>query len=273
MIHLVQPIVVLAAPSLESGVGCRRRESLVQCARAISFSVVLGLLVISSIGIRDLDAQNTPDFSAQGILARAAAAYSSCKSYRDSGVVKVVFLENGGRRIQEKPFKTAFVRPDRFRFEYAETDFVGATRRYIVWRLGNQVQTWWDIQPGVKEQQSLSSALAGATGVSGGSAHALPALLLPLEVGGRRLTEMTDVKRLADAEVGGVGCLCVEGKYADQRRTVCVDGKTFLVRMIDFQVTFPELSTEQTITYEPVVDEQVAQELLDFDPPAQNDRE
>lgn len=55
------------------------------------------------------------------ILARMAKAYSECKSYSDTGLVKTVYIsDNGRKRIVEKPFTTAFIRPDRFRFEYKE---------------------------------------------------------------------------------------------------------------------------------------------------------
>ncbi len=219
--------------------------------------------------MRSTTAQETADLSAQEILARSALTYAHCKSYRDTGVVTIVYLESGGRRIEERPFRTAFVRPDCFRFEYEETDFAGAKRRYIVWRLGSHVQTWWDIKPGVEEKASLNSALAEATGVSGGSAHAIPALLLPGEIGGRRLTDMTEVRRIADADVGGAGCFCVEGKYANLPRTVCMDRKTFLVRKIDFETVFPKFRAQETTTFEPVVDDPVGQESLEFNPPAQ----
>jgi hypothetical protein len=131
------------------------------------------------------------------------------------------------------------------------------------------VRTWWDVEPGIHENASLGSALAGATGVSGGSAHAVPALLLPDEIAGRRLTDMTDVKRVADAEVGGVACFCVEGKYADLPRRVCMERKTFLVRKVEFDSDFPGFRVHETTTYEPFIDEPVASASLQFDPPVE----
>ena len=238
-------------------------------ARAISFWAILGVVVSSPVAIRGAAAQETAELSAQALLARVGRTYAQCKSYQDTGVVRIVYLEAGGRRIEERPFKTAFVRPDRFRFEYQETGILGTKRRYIVWRLGSHVQTWWDVKPGIEKAASLSSALSGATGVSGGSAHAIPSLLLPGEVEGRRLTDMTEVRRIADAEVGGVGCFCVEGKYANLPRTVCIDRTTLLVRRIEFQTTFPKFRAQETTTYEPVIDEPVAREVLEFDPPAE----
>lgn len=235
----------------------------------IGLSAVLGLSLFPALGVRVADAQAGVDLSAQHILARTATVYAHCTSYRDTGVVTIVYQESIGRRTEERPFKTAFVRPDRFRFEYEETSFLGAKRRYIVWRLAGRVRTWWDVKPGIEEQKSLGSALSAATGVSGGSAHAIPTLLLPEEVGGRRVTEMTDPRRVADAKLGEANCYRVEGNYAGRPMTVWVDQKTLLVRRIEFEERFPNFRTQQTTTYEPVIDEPVAPGLLEFHPPSQ----
>jgi hypothetical protein len=176
-----------------------------------------------------------------------------------------LYLGPGHRYLQEKPFKTAFVRPDRFRFEYTETAPDGLRKRYIVWRSGSRVQSWWDIAPGIEEPESLGLALAGATGVSGSSAHTIPALLLPREVTGRRLTDMTDIKRIADAPLRGVDCFRLEGRFAKLPRTVWVDRKTLVIRRIDWEYTSPTSHWKQMTTYEPKINEGVAQEFLEFD--------
>ena len=134
--------------------------------------------------------------------------------------------------------------------------------------IGREVKTWWDVRPGVEDARSLDAALGGATGVSGGSAHAIPALLLPHEITGRRLTGMTDLKRVWDATFGGVSCYCVEGTYANARRTVCVGQRDFLVRRVSFETTYPSFRTRETTTYDPVIDEPAAPALLEFRPPA-----
>jgi hypothetical protein len=229
-----------------------------------------GLVAVGLLWAASAAAQDAAQPSAQEIVSRVAKAYAECASYRDTGVVRIVYLEAGGERTEERPFSTAFVRPDRLRFEFRETSIIGTTKRYIVWRRGEVVRTWWDVRPGVEVASSLDSALGAATGVSGGSAHAIPALLLPQEIGGRRLTGMADVKRAADAQVGGVSCYCVEGHYGNVPRKVCVDKRSFMVRSVDFEETFPEFRTHETTTYAPVIDEPVARELLEFRAPAKN---
>ena len=205
------------------------------------------------------------------MLERMAKAYAGCKSYHDSGVVKTLFVQAAGNRTVEKPFSTAFVRPDRFRFEYKERRGEGEDEvdRYIVWRKGDEVRTWWDIKPGVQKPQSLGLALAGATGVSGGSAHTVPAMLLLNEIGGRLLTDMIEAKRIEDARLDKVDCFHLEGKYAGSPMTLWIDQKSFLVRRIDAQKTFDKFRTEETTTYHPAIDRKIPDKKLEFDPPLQ----
>jgi outer membrane lipoprotein-sorting protein len=206
---------------------------------------------------------------AQEVLDRMAKAYAGCKSYHDSGVVTTVFVRAAGNFTEEKPFTTAFVRPDRFRFEYIDKGRGGDERRYIVWRKGKEVQTWWDLRPGVEKPKSLGLALAGATGVSAGSAHVVPALLLPKEVGGRRLTDIREATRVEDAKLGKTMCFCIEGKYGDSPTTLWIDQKTSLVRRIDEQTKFDNFRTEASTIYDPVIDEEIPDKKLEFDFPKQ----
>src|SRR4051812_21740201 len=97
------------------------------------------------------------ELTAQDILDRMANAYAGCKSYQDSGQVQTVFIQLNSRRTDKKPFTTAFVRPDHFRFEYKSIKAGGDEARYIVWRRGAEVQTWWDIRPGVEKPDSLEA--------------------------------------------------------------------------------------------------------------------
>ena len=212
------------------------------------------------------DEPKPDDLTAQQVLDRMAKTYSVCKSYRDTGVVNTVFHKSGNKQTVQKPFKTAFVRPDRLRFEYTDQDKT-KVYRHIVWQQGEQVRVWWDVTPGIEEVESLGLALAGATGVSGGSAHTVPALLMTQEVGGRTLMEMTETKRIDDAKVGEVECMRIEGKFADSPMTLWLDKQTFLVRRIDLTMKLTGFRTETTTTYEPVINEEIADKLLKFDPP------
>ena len=111
------------------------------------------------------------------IIDRMAETYSKCKTYRDTGTVTTVYKSDRGTDTEVKNFATAMVRPDQFRFEYTEKGTPNS--RYVIYQKDTHVQTWWDVTQESEHPDSLGMALAGATGVSGSSAHTIPALLLP----------------------------------------------------------------------------------------------
>lgn len=212
------------------------------------------------------DKESTGGLTAQQILDKMAATYATCKSYRDSGVVTNDFGPRAGsgasypRHVNVKPFRTAFVRPDRFRFEF---DNPTPEKPYIVWSKGNDVRTWWHVRPRVEKPASLENGIAGATGVSGGSAHTVSTLLLPDRIGGRELTARTDLKRLADEALEQTPCLKLEGQFAKTPTTLWLDKTTYLiVRMV--QDTGLTLSTT---VYKPQVDIEIPTIELDFNAP------
>ena len=210
--------------------------------------------------------------TADDIMKRMAETYASCQSYCDTGIVLSVFNQPEGGHTSERPFTTAFVRPDRFRFEFTNRYFDGPALHYIVWREGEQVRTWWDVRPGINDVETLNRALSGATGVSGSSAHTVPVLLLPDEIGGRCLTHTTELKRMEDAHIDTTDCFRIEGKYAEYPQTLWIEKQTFLIRRIERQMTLNHSAVENfvvenTTTYEPVVHAAIDPKLLEFNSP------
>lgn len=210
--------------------------------------------------------------------------YADCTTYSDSGVVKTIFFRAEGERVIEKPFTTAFVRPDRFRFEYVEQREDRRESRYIVWENGPLVQVWWSIGPAEFldcVDSSLSLALAGGTGISGGSAHTIPALLLPDEIGGWRLMDMTEAERIEDAYLDEVGCEVtaasgsgtefyrIQGEFVTSPMTLWIEKETFLVRRIDKQNQFDDFRTKTTTTYSPAINGDISEDMLKFGAPEQ----
>ena len=226
--------------------------------------LLLGLLPISpatTTGAEEPKQEGKEPTAAQ-ILERMAKTYAGCKSYRDSGVGRTALRGVDVNVVQEKPFATAFVRPDKFRFEYTEVRPEKRISHYIVWRQGDDVRTWWDIQPGVKKPESLGFALAGATGVSGGTAHTVPNLLLPAEVQGRSLKDLAEATRIEDETLDKTECYRVKGKFGPFPVTVWIDKATYLVRRIDSEKVFPTFTSQETITYDPTLDGEVSEKLL-----------
>jgi hypothetical protein len=221
------------------------------------FASLLSLL--AALGAADAPAADR--LSPQAILGRMAEAYAECRSYRDTGLVRSTFVDRGRTSTAEKPFATAFERGGGFRYEFTDK---ATGHRFVAWRDGGDVRVWWDVRPGVERPASLDLAIAGATGISSGSAHTLPALLLA-ELSGRRLTDLQSLKRLDDGTLGGAACYRIEGTLGDQPMTVWIDRQTFLVRRIDSHRQLTKgVQVDTVTTYEPELDGEIPAEALAF---------
>ena len=194
-----------------------------------------------------------------------------------------------------RPFSTAFVRPDRVRFEFRSTFNGGEWDRYIVWASSKEVATWSDIRPGIGRDRSLALALAGATGVSGGSAYTVPSLLALDEMEPGRLTRLSDLEHLEDGKLGDIDCFRVRGQFIvhidpeelerarerfqkltgsslgvpeEEPETLWIDKATFLLRRLDHQARFESFRTGETTIYDPAMELPIPEKNLRFDPPS-----
>lgn len=118
--------------------------------------------------------------------------------------------------------------------------------------------------------KSLGEALSAATGVSRGSAHTVPVLLLPQEVLGTRLTDLKDAQREEDKSLGNQECFVITGKYVGRGQeipqTVWVTKKTFLLRRVERSFDLNGCRSEQVATYEPLANVDIPESTLVFDP-------
>jgi hypothetical protein len=163
------------------------------------------------------------------LLRRTVEVYASAQSYVDRGVVTTTtFIRADEREVQRRPFRTAFARPHRFRYEFTD-ESMGS--RLVIWHDSPPAQVFWTIN-GKLEAMELGMALAGATGVSGGSASTIPSMLLDLSARFRGLPDLEDPAHAGKDVVDGVPCLIIKGRRADELETVFVGADDLLVRRI-----------------------------------------
>lgn len=162
--------------------------------------------------------------------------------------------------------QTAFIRPDHFRFEFKEKIQGNRERRFIIYRKGKDVQTYWDVDKDLK-LESLDRAVAVATGVSGGSAITISAMLLPSEIKWRRAIRFNKPKRISDDIIDKVNCFRIHDLILGSPVTFWIGKKTFLLRKIHMEKEFEDFRTQETTTYKPVLNGKVMDIMLEFNPP------
>ncbi|MGB7328592.1 MAG: hypothetical protein WBD31_27190 [Rubripirellula sp.] len=219
--------------------------------------------VVSATGCSRHVAVNDPE--AMAVIDQMARAYASCQTYRDTGTVTTIYLSSDGDETERKQFSTALSRPDQFRFEYSEPDV--AQSRYIVWRNGDEVRTWWDLNQEDEQETSLGMAIAGATGVSSGSAHTVPALLMPVEIGGRLLTDLEAATLGKRTSLDGNTCILIHALYAGEPIEIWIDEQSHLVRRIHSTSGHGDFTTTETTVYDPVANEPLEPRLLEYNSP------
>ena len=223
------------------------------------------------------DATQTPET----ILLSMARVYRNCRSYRDSGEVRGVLRVEDGRAGSRRPFATAFVRPDRFRFRFTDSGLGERTSSYVVWTEGTEVRAWWDAQPGVRSMESLKEALGTASGISGGSSTRVPALLLPRQVG--EGPPLATADRIDDGTDRGVACFRIKGRpravpytvttgghvltVQDETVTLWIERATFLLRKVEERKDYGSYTQETVTTYEPEIDVEIPTDELTFTAP------
>jgi len=117
--------------------------------------------------------------------------------------------------------------------------------------------------PKFEMEESLDLATAGLTGISLGTAHNIPALLMLNIISGRKLTQITGGKSLVQEKLGEKECYRLEGLYGDEKMTLWIEKHSFLILRIVEQVTLDGKSHTQTTTYDPTMNEEIPDRLTD----------
>lgn len=227
------------------------------------FFTLLALLFCN----RAVDCQ-TKSITAQSIVEKMAARYAHASSYQDTGVVMDVKGDAAGHSETVIKFKTYFVRPHFFRFEWTDRSAVTSEERLnVVWNDGKQTYRYysWD-DPTVEKEEDIDLGVAGAAGISRGSAHTVPALLME-GVGGFRLTELTQLSVLGEEKFEGEDCYIVRGYHPfNFPIDMWVSKRDFLLRKT--KESQDDGSHKVEIRRGVKLNEKIPTELFNFTPPS-----
>jgi hypothetical protein len=154
------------------------------------------------------------DLSAKEHLDACANRYKTARTYRDEGKVDSV-IDTGVQRISDsKPFSTAFERDGRFRWQFEHSAMPGRKpdQKYVVWSDDQKsFRSRWTLTAAADSFDSMDKAMAGPTGVSGGSATAVIPLLRADMKLAFRTTDLHDPAVVGAEKIDDVECTMIRG--------------------------------------------------------------
>ena len=185
------------------------------------------------------------DPSPQTIIKNMAERYVALSSYEDTGVVETVSEGSFPRRNTDVGFKTYFTRPNKLRFEWLDYSPLSTAERNVIWSDGTKVFSFYSFEPErIETKEDVSFAVAGATGVSRGSAHTIPELLMS-EVGGFSVTELAKLSLKRKEMFEGEECYVVEGYHPNgEAWQLWISKNNFLLRKLRNPTTNGQLEEQ-----------------------------
>ncbi|MCC6678312.1 MAG: hypothetical protein IT436_14330 [Phycisphaerales bacterium] len=160
----------------------------------------------------------SPPASAAEVLKKCEARYAEAKTYEDSGEVTTEFTAAGRPVKDMKSFSTAFERGGRFLWQFRHSVQPGGKQdhRFVVWSADQKsFKSSWTLHNDLpKETDSIGSALAAPTGISGGATMAVMPLLLPDIGWGGRPSSLKGIAEQSPETIDGVRCSVITGQNA-----------------------------------------------------------
>jgi hypothetical protein len=154
------------------------------------------------------------------IFANVRDAYRDVTSYQDSGAVFTRLRHD--EEPSELRFQTWFARPLNFRFDWRDHHPYPPLRHIVTnysIRATGEIASAWQDDPHHEEANSLSMAIAGATGISQGAAYEIPNLLMPEIVAGHGFERLGGLAYEGAEQREGVLCHVVSGHDRHQGAT------------------------------------------------------
>ena len=145
-------------------------------------------------------------------------------------------------------------------------DYNNKKQRFIIYRNGSDLKTYWDIKKDLTPE-SLDESVSMATGVSGGSAITVPAMLLPNDITWIRPIRFNKPERIDDEVLDNIDCFRIQDSIAGGNVILWIDKENFLLRKIYREKQFDDFLSQETTIYRPRLNGEVTNEMLEFNSP------
>lgn len=216
------------------GKGCWKMTS--KLLSAVLFVFFLG------VGTVSVGAETRPSVS--DFLGQVQATYDKMQSYSSVGDITSDFSRPGtGHQESHYNFSIKLARPNLYRIEW-EMHSPNMTMKGAAWSAGDGNFVSLPGQTNPFQPKDLTTALAMATGVSGGAAATIPGVFFSR--GNDDLERLKDAAFGPDADIEGDPCYVITGTAAPIKMTLWISRKSKLIRQIRTDVNGPMKMPEMT---------------------------
>ena len=204
---------------------------------------------------------------AETVLSNMFKVYSGLVSYQDEGILITTNDGPTGGTIEKMPFKTFFKRPNLFRFEWTDYEITKLGRTKVVWFNGKEAFSYWE--PDLYEkQESLSMAVAGATGISYGTVLTVSRLIMPDELDESHLKTLVKASIVSEEDFEGVRCYRIKAMEGSDPIELWIGKNDFLLRKLRKEnPNGDELRIEEEIRRKIQVDQSIQDVAFNYKPP------
>jgi outer membrane lipoprotein-sorting protein len=196
------------------------------------------------VGTVSVGAETRPSVS--DFLGQVQATYDKVQSYSSVGDITSDFSRPGTGH-KESPFNYSFsiklARPNLYRIEW-EMHSPNMTMKGAAWSAGDGNFVSLPGQTNPFHPKDLTTALAMATGVSGGAAATIPGVFFSM--GNDDLKRLKDAAFGPDAAIEGDPCYVITGNAAPIKATLWISRKSKLIRQMRTDLSGPMKMPEIT---------------------------
>lgn len=221
--------------------------------------------VLILIFILELRAEQ-PELSAHQVIEKMGEVYRKCSSYQDSGTVQKIPVKSSNKQMVRKTFKTYFVRPDLFRFEWREKiPPKQEMSLYVVWCKGKETYTYWEIGK-FEKSKSLEQAIAANTGVSSGGINTVSLMLINQDQS-FILNSLVEEKLIGKDSLDGARCYVIRAKHERVGREVelWIEKEDFLLRKLKRKLRSNAILEERHKDIK--INHKISEEIFNYKPP------
>jgi len=210
------------------------------------FSLVLTFLFLAIIANGQDIPTNTPvpvaNTDPSSILNKVLSKYKSMDTYSSTGTI-VCDLDTGGKVQMTTTFSIKMKKPNNFLITWSQVGMMpgGMPQAGAAWSDGTQSYLYMGALNSYSKVSDCTSALAGATGISGGAAYTIPSLFLPAFMdkgsGFQRLKNLEIEKSEA---IGGEDCYVISGSSdVSKKETIWISKSRSLILKYERSLASP----------------------------------